>query len=173
MPAVEYATLVLARECGLNVPDTQLIRLDGERAAMLIARFDREPVEGGFARRHMVLALTMLGGSELKSPDQSYEAIAGVISSRGAAAHVERDRIELFKRMVFNILVTNNDDHLRNHAFLYDAAGRGLAPESALRRGAITGAWNRPLSQPRRGTAEPRGAPGQRARWRGRVWAAT
>lgn len=125
VPAVEYATLALARECGLDVPDTQLVRLDGERAAMLIARFDRHPVEGGFARRHMVSALTMLGVSELESPNQSYEAIASVISFRGAAAYVEGDRIELFKRMVFNILVTNNDDHLRNHAFLYDPAGRG------------------------------------------------
>lgn len=125
VPAVEYATLVLARACGLDVPDTRLVRLDGDRAAMLIERFDREPVDGGFARRHMVSALTMLGVSELESPDQSYEAIAGVISARGAAAWVERDRIELFKRMVFNILVTNNDDHLRNHAFLYDAEGRG------------------------------------------------
>lgn len=123
VPAVEYATLVLARECGLDVPDIRLVRLDGERAAMLIARFDREPADGGFARRHMVSALTMLGVSELEA--QSYEAIAGVISSRGATAHVARDRVELFKRMVFNILVTNIDDHLRNHAFLYDPAGRG------------------------------------------------
>jgi serine/threonine-protein kinase HipA len=125
VPAVEHATLVLASECGLDVPHTRLIPLDGERAAMLIERFDREPTQDGFARRHMVSALTMLGVSELESPDQSYEGIASVISARGAAAHVERDRIELFKRMVFNILVTNNDDHLRNHAFLYDPAGRG------------------------------------------------
>ena len=125
VPAVEYATLELARECGLDVPGTRLIRLDGERAAMLIERFDRERIEGGLARRHMVSALTMLGVSELESLNQSYEGIAGVISSRGAAAYVERDRIELFKRMVFNILVTNNDDHLRNHAFLNDPSGPG------------------------------------------------
>ncbi len=73
----------------------------------------------------MVSALTMLGVSEMESPNQSYEGIAGVISARGVGAYVERDRVELFKRMVFNILVTNNDDHLRNHAFLYDPAGRG------------------------------------------------
>lgn len=125
VPAVEHATLMLARACGLDVPETRLVRLDGDRAAMLIERFDREPMDEGFARRHMVSALTMLGVSELESPDQSYGAIAGVISSRGVAAYIERDRVELFKRMVFNILVTNNDDHLRNHAFLYDAAGRG------------------------------------------------
>lgn len=125
VPAVEYATLELARACGLEVPDTRLIRLDGERCAMLIERFDREPVKGGYARRHMVSALTMLGGSELESPEQSYAAFAGVISARGAAAFLARDRIELFKRMVFNMLVTNTDYHLRNHAFLYDPAGHG------------------------------------------------
>lgn len=125
VPAVEYATLELARKCGLDVPDTQLIKLDGERAAMLIERFDREPAAGGFTRRHMVSALTMLGVSEMESTFQSYEGIAGVISARGVGAFIERDRVELFKRMVFNILVTNNDDHLRNHAFLYDSGGRG------------------------------------------------
>lgn len=125
VPAVEQATLVLARMCGLDVPVTRLVPLDGNRSAMLIERFDRVPVDGGFARLHMVSALTMLGVPEMASPDQSYAAIADVISTRGAGAHVERDRVELFKRMVFNILVTNNDDHLRNHAFLYDSDARG------------------------------------------------
>ncbi|MGN6383089.1 MAG: type II toxin-antitoxin system HipA family toxin [Dyella sp.] len=125
VPAVEQATLVLARMCGLDVPFTRLVPLDGNRSAMLIERFDRAPVEGGFARLHMVSALTMLGVTEMASPDQSYAAIADVISTRGAGAYVERDRVELFKRMVFNILVTNNDDHLRNHAFLYDSDARG------------------------------------------------
>ena len=121
VPAVEQATLVLARMCGLDVPVTRLVPLDGKRSAMLIERFDRVPVEGGFARLHMVSALTMLGVPEMASPDQSYAAIADVISTRGAGEYVQRDRVELFKRMVFNILVTNNDDHLRNHAFLYTA----------------------------------------------------
>lgn len=125
VPTVEYATLVLARGCGLDVPDTRLITLDGTRTAMLIERFDRTPMEGGFARKHMVSALTMLGVSEMESPNQSYAAIADVISQRGAAAHVRQDREELFKRMIFNILVSNDDDHLRNHAFLYDADARG------------------------------------------------
>jgi serine/threonine-protein kinase HipA len=127
VPAIEYATLELARDVGLDVPATRLVALDGQRSAMLIERFDREPVPGGQARRHMVSALTMLGVPEMASPDQSYAAIAQVISRRCAAAHVQSDRIELFKRMVFNILVSNNDDHLRNHAFLYDAqAGAGV-----------------------------------------------
>lgn len=125
VPAVERATLELARECGLDVPVTRLQQLDAHRSVMLIERFDREPMAGGFARRHMVSALTMLGVSELESPNQSYAGIADVISARGAAQFVERDRRELFMRMVFNILVSNNDDHLRNHAFLFDAQARG------------------------------------------------
>jgi serine/threonine-protein kinase HipA len=125
VPVIERATLELARWCDLDVPETRLVPLDGNRSVMLIERFDREISPRAIARRHMVSGLTMLGVSELESRDQSYAALADVISRRGAAAHVERDRIELFKRMVFNILVTNNDDHLRNHAFLYDAAGRG------------------------------------------------
>lgn len=125
VPAVEYATLRLAAQVGLDVPEIHLVRLDGDRAAMLIERFDREAVEGGLARRHMVSALTMLGLPELESRDATYGQIADVISSRGAGDFVVKDRTELFKRMVFNILVTNDDDHLRNHAFLYDHVGRG------------------------------------------------
>lgn len=120
VPLIEYATLDLARSVGLDVPETRLLPIDDERSAMLIQRFDREQVPGGLARRHMVSALTMLGVPEMESPNQSYAAIAHMISQRGVASHVQRDRIELFKRMVFNILVSNNDDHLRNHAFLYD-----------------------------------------------------
>lgn len=125
MPAVEYATLELARECGLDVPVTRLEILDGNRSAMLIRRFDRVPLAGGCARLHMVSALTMLGVSELESPDQSYAGIADVISTRNSAEFVEHDRKELFMRMVFNILVSNNDDHLRNHAFLLDVPTGG------------------------------------------------
>ncbi len=125
VPVVERATLELARQAGMDVPETRLAQLDAGRSAMLIERFDREPATGGLARRHMVSALTMLGVPEMESPSQSYGAIADVISARGAAEYVERDRVELYKRLVFNILVSNNDDHLRNHAFLYDRAGRG------------------------------------------------
>lgn len=125
VPAVERATLELAREAGLNVPETRLETLADGRKVMLIERFDREPVEGGLARRHMVSALTMLGVAEMDSPNQSYAAIANVLSYRGAADALREDRAELFARMVFNILISNDDDHLRNHAFLYVPTQRG------------------------------------------------
>ncbi len=121
VPAVEHATLQLAKRAGLTVPDLRLVPLDVGRTAMMIERFDRVPTEEGMQRRHMVSALTMLGLPEMSSAEGSYAALAEVISARGPVEQVQADRTELFRRMVFNILVTNNDDHLRNHAFLYDS----------------------------------------------------
>ncbi|QRD62676.1 HipA domain-containing protein (plasmid) [Xanthomonas citri pv. citri] len=132
VPSVEFATLSLAKLSGLNVPDIDLVQLGRDQSVMMIERFDREPVEGGLARRHMVSGLTMLGMQEMQSPDGSYAALADVISTRGVAANVQADRTELFKRMVFNILVTNNDDHLRNHAFLF---GQSTALANGERKG--------------------------------------
>lgn len=130
IPAVERATLELAREAGLTVPETRLVQMPDGRAVMLIERFDRVMGPSGtMARRHMVSALTMLGVSEMNSPYSSYADIAHVISQRAPRERVDVDRRELFARMVFNILVSNNDDHLRNHAFLHvDAGGWALSP---------------------------------------------
>lgn len=125
MPVIERATLELARRAGLQVPETRIETLADGRDVMLIARFDREPAGRGLARSHMVSALTMLGVHEQQSPDQSYAAMAEVISRRGPADALRTDREELFGRMVFNILVSNDDDHLRNHAFVFDAATGG------------------------------------------------
>lgn len=125
VPLIERATLELAREAGLDVPATRIETLADGRQVMLIERFDRHPLPQGVGRRHMVSALTMLALHERDSPDSSYGAIADVLGDRGARGHVASDRAELFARMVFNILVSNDDDHLRNHAFLYDAQGQG------------------------------------------------
>lgn len=125
VPTIEHATLELARRCGLDVPATDLRHLADGRAIMLIERFDRSPVVGGMARRHMLSALTMLGVAEQDSPNQRYADLAGVISRYAPRARIHRDRAELFGRMIFNILVSNDDDHLRNHAFVFESAGGG------------------------------------------------
>ena len=125
VPLIEYATLELARAAGLDVPPTQLHALPGRRHVMLIERFDRVPTPGGLGRRHMVSALTLLGLPESASPDASYAQIGQAIAQWGAGGHVASDNAELFARLAFNILVSNDDDHLRNHAFLYDAANAG------------------------------------------------
>jgi len=125
VPLVEHATLELARASGLDVPRTRMQMLADGRQVMLIERFDREPLARGMARRHMVSALTLLGLHEQDSPDSSYAAISDAIGVNGVSGRVAIDRKELFARMVFNILVSNDDDHLRNHAFLFDAEGAG------------------------------------------------
>jgi serine/threonine-protein kinase HipA len=125
IPAVERACLELARACGLNVPQTDLVRLADGRNVMLIERFDRAVLsDGSFSRKHCVSALTMLGKHEQESPASSYSEIAQVISDRGVSGHVQEDRAELYARVAFNILISNDDDHLRNHAFIWHPPGK-------------------------------------------------
>jgi serine/threonine-protein kinase HipA len=121
----EWATLQLAREAGLTVPATRLEHLADGRSVLLIERFDRKAVARGMSRHHMVSALTMLARHEQDSANATYAEIAGAISQHGVRGSIVADREELFARMVFNILVSNDDDHLRNHAFLHDPAGQG------------------------------------------------
>lgn len=128
VPSVERATLELARRAGLSVPRTGLRTLADGRQVMLIERFDRTPVAGGMSRRHTVSALTMLGLTEHDSPKSSYASIVRVIEQWGSHGQVTAQREELFSRMVFNILVTNDDDHLRNHAFVHEAGAWNLSP---------------------------------------------
>lgn len=125
IPLIEYATLELAREAGLNVPRMRMEALADGRQVMLIERFDREPLPQGIGRRHMVSALTLLALHEQESPNASYASIAAALERFGMRGQIAPDREELFGRMVFNILVSNDDDHLRNHAFLYDPDGLG------------------------------------------------
>lgn len=123
--AVERATLELARAAGLRVPATRLAPLADGRRVMLIERFDRDSGMRPGTRRHVASALTMLGKHESDSPSSHYREIADAISHHGASGFIASDREELFARMVFNILVSNNDDHLRNHAFVHDGACGG------------------------------------------------
>jgi serine/threonine-protein kinase HipA len=120
VPLAEWATLQLAREAGLATPPTRLETLADGRHVLLIQRFDRTPSDRGITRTHMVSALTLLALHEQDSPDSSYAVIADALGEYGARGFIASDRAELFARMVFNILVSNDDDHLRNHAFLLE-----------------------------------------------------
>ena len=132
---IEQATLQLARRAGLNVPENRLIRVNN-KSVLLIRRFDRgwtasktapdNPVE---VRHHLISALTLLACDESDSPTKSYMDIVAAMRRYCAAPCIKADVEELYARMVFNILVSNDDDHLRNHAFLWDAsAGWRLSP---------------------------------------------
>lgn len=113
---VEVATLRLARACGIRTPEVRLELADTPFPVALIQRFDRR----GTARIPYISARTALGksGTELGS----YTEIVDFM--RAYAAEPKEDFRELFLRLVFTILVSNKDDHLKNHGFLYVGSGR-------------------------------------------------
>ena len=87
------------------------IEIVADRPVFLLRRFDRE----GTARKPFLSAMSMLGASDHET--RSYLEIADAIQRYGAAS--TKDLAELWRRMVFSILISNTDDHLRNHGFLY------------------------------------------------------
>jgi serine/threonine-protein kinase HipA len=124
---VEFATLDLARRCGLNVTRARLQSV-GQGDVLLLQRFDREHAEGGYLRFGLVSGLTVLdcGDSHLDRDRWSYPLLADNL--RRWSDKPDADCAELFRRMVFNAAVTNNDDHPRNHALLRRQQGWRLAP---------------------------------------------
>ena len=114
----------LAALCGLNVPEAKLEKFSSLGSTFLIKRFDRL----GSKRVHFASAMTLLGKTDGASAadGSSYLDIVAFIKSYGAQP--KKDLIELWKRIVFNMAVTNTDDHLRNHAFILTDKGWILSP---------------------------------------------
>jgi serine/threonine-protein kinase HipA len=121
----EYIAMRLASLVGLNVAPVKLTKGLG-KDVLLIERFDRLPVGGGWARRALVSALTMLTLDESEARYASYEDFAEIIRHRFTDA--KRTLEELFGRIVFNILSGNTDDHARNHAAFWDGKALTLTP---------------------------------------------
>src|SRR5580692_9786266 len=109
--AWEKVALDLARDAGVTVPDSQLIRV-GDRNVLVVDRFDRR----GTVRIGYASAMTMLEASD--GDQRSYLEIAEVIEERSTAAAAELR--QLWRRIAFSILISNTDDHLRNHGFLHE-----------------------------------------------------
>jgi serine/threonine-protein kinase HipA len=124
---VEYATLELARRCGIRVCNSRLESVGG-RDVLMVERFDRQHTEGGYLRFGLISGFTMLDADEyyLDRERWSYPLLADQL--RRWSEKPNDDRIELFRRMVFNAAVTNNDDHPRNHAVRRMARGWELTP---------------------------------------------
>ena len=117
MARVEHAMLRLAARCGLDVAQSKVVSVAG-RDVLLVRRFDRDKADGGYLRHRMVSALSLLRGDEgyHDRPRWSYLLLAEEV--RRACLQAETDARELFRRMCFNALISNNDDHPRNHALL-------------------------------------------------------
>jgi serine/threonine-protein kinase HipA len=124
--AIEYACLTLARRCGIEVPEIRLLQVGSQRV-MLTRRFDRLVApDGGFTRCHFMSGLTLLGLHESEHSKGNYPDLAD--SMRKLVEDFGKDGEELFRRMIFNMLVGNDDDHLRNHAVILDATGWRQSP---------------------------------------------
>jgi len=120
IPTWESIAMTLAERAGITVPAFQL-RQVARRPVFMMSRFDRM-ADGG--RRPFCSALTALGASD--GEVRSYLELVDVLRQDGADA--PGDAAQLWRRMVFNILISNTDDHLRNHGFLREPGGWRLSP---------------------------------------------
>lgn len=119
----EYLMHVLARKAGIVVPEARLEHLSDRYGTFCSARFDR--IADG--RRMYASAMTLLERQDGEA-GASYLDLAEFISDHGAKGHIDEDLAQLFRRVLFNILVGNRDDHLRNHGFIREPSGWRLSP---------------------------------------------
>ena len=113
----------LAAKAGIDVPPTRGMRLSESRYTTFLARrFDRTETERRLA---FISAMTLTQRAD-GEPGASYLELVELLQSRGLDTH--GDCVELFRRVVFNILIHNTDDHLRNHGFFISRDGISLAP---------------------------------------------
>jgi serine/threonine-protein kinase HipA len=124
---IENATMRFARGMEIRVPETSIRRIK-KRDVFLIERFDRIAGES----KHLATAASLIKAKYAKmasaSVKYSYTHLVDAISVFGSPGFIQQDREELFRRVVYNILMANEDDHLKNHTFLFDGNGWRLAP---------------------------------------------
>ena len=122
----EVATLMLANEVGVRAARVSLVMLESDEPAALIERFDRGT--RGVGRKHYLSAQSFIGA--VKGEPRFYTDIAdGLRAASLTEVRALAELEELHRRILFTILVSNTDDHLRNHGLLYDrAAGWSLSP---------------------------------------------
>ncbi len=114
---VERAMLFLARSCGINTEESRIVSIGG-RDVLLVKRFDREKKAGGYTRSRMVSGLTLLRAEDTHLSRDKWSYIILAEELRRVSSRPKEDAAELFLRMCFNALISNTDDHPRNHAVL-------------------------------------------------------
>jgi serine/threonine-protein kinase HipA len=124
---VEHAMLMLARACGMSTAESRVATVAG-RDVLLVKRFDREKTQDGYLRTRMISALTLLRAEDtFRSRDKwSYVLLAEEV--RRVCADPAQNAAELFRRMCFNALISNIDDHPRNHALIAKESEWKLSP---------------------------------------------
>ena len=114
-PLIEHASMQLARRCGIYTADTQALPLQ-QGHAVAVKRFDRQ----GAQRVHALSAHVALRAA---GEDLGYPELSQLIRRVGHPEQVRAQQQELFRRMVFNILIDNTDDHEKNHALVRSGDG--------------------------------------------------
>ncbi|MEN9481699.1 MAG: hypothetical protein RLZZ298_3094 [Pseudomonadota bacterium] len=182
LPHIESAMLKLARQCGIRTCDGEVWNLPGgQRAALLVKRFDRETTSLGIHRRGFVSAHALLRldlkppspndtlsfatqGFSLQTLRKSYVSLASDMLKWCGSQDIHREeRRELWRRIVFNALIRNSDDHSKNHGLLCDDMRKQhwrlapafdlVAPMSSTEHCALAMAY-RYVPAPRRGPAQ-------------------
>lgn len=122
--AWEYLAYRLAVHAGIEMTESRIEKVAGKHHTFFTKRFDRDNTE----RIHFASAMTMTGKNEkfIREEISSYLDIVEFVQFSGA--HITEDLHQLWRRMVFNILISNTDDHLRNHGFILIEEGWRLSP---------------------------------------------
>ncbi|MCI1245036.1 MAG: HipA domain-containing protein [Bacilli bacterium] len=112
----------MAQKCLIDVPEAKLDKFSDRGYTFLTKRFDRH----GNKRLHFSSAMALLGKKD--GEEASYLDIVSFLKSYGSPQRLKQSLEELFTRMVFNIMISNTDDHLRNHGFLLKEDGWAISP---------------------------------------------
>lgn len=124
---VEDAMLRLARQCGIRAAESRVERIGG-KDVLFVKRFDRARAEGGYHRSRMISSLTVLRADDAVSDRERWSYILFVEEMRRVVSDPKGDARELFCRIVFNALISNLDDHPRNHALIAPGRDWMLSP---------------------------------------------
>ena len=122
--AWEYLAYQLAVKAGINMSECKIQKVTGNYHTFFTKRFDRVKSE----RIHFASAMTMTGNTEttIRDHQASYLELAEFIQNYGS--NIENNLAQLWRRIVFNIAISNTDDHLRNHGFIINKEGWELSP---------------------------------------------
>lgn len=114
---IERAMLELALACGVHSAECKLATI-GDRDALLVKRFDRQKTKKGYHRARMLSGLTLLRAEDTYMDRSKWSYVLLAEELRRISEQPKQDATELFRRMCFNALISNTDDHPRNHAVI-------------------------------------------------------
>jgi len=124
---VEHSMLLLACDCGLTVSQSRVITI-GVRDVLLVKRFDREKTDAGYLRARMISSLTLLRAEDSHRSRNRWSYVLLAEELRRTCAEPKKQANELFRRMCFSALISNTDDHPRNHAIIAKDRDWKLSP---------------------------------------------